>query len=258
MLRLLQIGSLFALGSMSVGLAGCAAAGASFAEEASDSMDGVTAQAALVVAAMDGMTPSVTPEEAANAAAANASTFWTEGCFTYLIDGATITYELTACSGTFGLVEVTGTVVVTYRATTSSFGFDITTTNLTIGESTVSYQLSGDVATDARNVRVTATGSAAGRRGHMISTEGTYDLRWNGSSGCAGIDGSWTTTVGPNSYTTSVSNWQRCNDNCPASGGSISYTGPNASVILTYDGSNKASWTSGEGGSGDLDLFCGG
>ncbi len=239
-------------------LCSCAAAGAQFADQASDSMDAVTVEAALIVASMDGMNAATTPEEAVNNSAANAGEFWTEGCYMWAIDGATITYELTECSGPFGLSMVTGTVIVTYRPTLSSFGFDISTTDLTVAESTVSFTINADVSTDARNVSVTTSGGASGRRGNRITREGSYDLRWNSSSQCAGLDGSWTTTVAGEAYTTSVTNWQRCADGCPASGGSISYRGPNGSVVLSYDGSNEASWTSAEGDSGTLNLLCGG
>jgi hypothetical protein len=149
-----------------------------------------------------------------------------------------------------------GTITVTYRETASAFGFDVTTTNLTIGEAMVSYTASADVATDSRNARVTSSGSATGRRGHAIAYEGTYDLRWNGSSECAGIDGTWTTTIGARTFTTQVVGWQRCGDGCPTDGGSIGYTGPSASVVVSYDGTSQASWTSGGGGSGTIDLFC--
>ena len=215
MLRSAFLGMLLALGAT---VSGCAAAGTDLAEEASDSVDAVTAEAALVVSAMDGITASTTPEEAANAAAANAGTFWTEGCYTYLIDGASVTYEMTSCSGPFGLAQVTGSITVTYRPTTSSYGFDITTTNLAIGDASVSYTLMADVATDARNVRVTSSGNATGRRGHVVTHEGTYDLRWNGSSSCAGLDGSWSTTVGARTFTTQVAGWQRCGSSCPTGG----------------------------------------
>ena len=238
-------------------LCSCAAAGAQFADQASDSMDAVTVEAALIVAAMDGMNAATTPEEGANNSATNAAEFWTEGCFMWTIDGASITYDLTECTGVFGLKAVTGSVTITYRETASSFGFDITSTNLAIGDATVSFTVNADVSTDARNVSVTTSGGATGRRGHVISREGTYDLRWNSSSTCAGIDGSWTTTVGGLAFTTAVTNWQRCANDCPANGGSISYTGPDASVVVSYDGSSEASWTSGAGGSGTLNLNCG-
>ena len=239
-------------------LSSCAAAGAEFADQASDSIDAVTVEAALVVASLDGMNAATTPEEAVNNSAANAGAFWTEGCYMWTIDGATITYELTECVGLFGLTEVTGTVVITYRPTRSSIGYDITTTDLAVGQSTVSFTINADVSTDARNVSVTTTGGASGRRGHTITRDGSYDLRWNSSSQCAGIDGSWTTTVAGQPYTTSVTNWQRCANECPANGGSVGYAGPNGSVTITYDGSSQASWTSAEGGSGTLDLLCGG
>lgn len=253
MARLAHWSSLIAL---CVSLCGCAAAGARFAEEASDSMDSVTAEAALVVASMDGMSASVTPEEAANANAANAGAFWSEGCFTFLVDGASVEYTLTDCTGPLGLVGVSGQVTITYRDEGSSFGFDITTTNLTVGEASIEYSVSAEVATDVRNVTVSTTAQVTGRRGHTVGYSGTYDLRWNGSSECAGIDGSWTATVGANSYTLSVSGWQRCGRRCPVDGGSISYVGPNASIIVSYDGSSEASWTSGAGGSGTVNLFC--
>jgi len=242
----------------SILLCSCASAGAEFAEQAGDSIDAVTVEAALIVASMDGMSAGTTPEEAANASATNAAEFWTDGCFMWTIDGASITYTMTACAGPFGLTAVTGSVTITYRETGSAYGFDITATDLMVGESSVSFMVSAEVSTDGRNVSVTTSGGAAGRRGHMITRDGSYELRWNGSAQCAGIDGSWSTTVAGQSFTTAVTNWQRCANDCPASGGSISYTGPNASIVVSYDGSNEASWTSAEGGSGSLGLLCGG
>jgi len=237
-------------------LVGCAPEGQGFAEQASDNMDAVTAEAALIVSSLDGMTATTTPEEAVNANAANAATFWTEGCFTFVIDGDSITYTLTGCSGPFGLVEVNGEITITYRMTRSSIGFDITTADLTIGEASVSYTVNADVATDARNVSVSSMGSITGRRGSSISYSSSYDLRYNASSECAGVDGSWSATVGAASWTTTVTNWQRCADRCPQSGGTVTYSGPARSVTLTYDGSDQVSWTSDSGGSGEVELFC--
>lgn len=237
-------------------LGGCAPAEQSFAEEASDNMDAVTAEAALIVASLDGMSATTTPEEAVNANAANAGTFWDEGCYVFTIDGDTITYTLTDCRGPFGLVGVSGDVTITYRMTRSSIGFDITTSNLTIGEASVSYTINADVATDARNVSVDSMGSTTGRRGNSITYSGSYDLRYNASSECAGIDGSWSANARAAAWTTTVTNWQRCADRCPQSGGTVRYAGPARSVTLTYDGSDTVSWTSDNGSSGEVELFC--
>jgi len=237
---------------------GCTAEGAIAAEQAADSMDSVEYEIAWIAHAIDGMTASTTPEEAANASAANAGAFWTDGCFSYTIDGASITYTLTDCAGPFELAGLSGSVMITYREAGSSYGFDIVATDLMLLGTTVSFVVSGDVSTDGRNVNVTTSGSVLGRRNHMISHTGAYSLQWNGSSQCAGIDsGNWETTVEGNTYTTAVTNWRRCGTTgCPASGGSISYSGAGSFITLTYDGTRRATWTSGAGGSGTVTLFC--
>jgi len=245
--------ALFALFAMN----GCTVAGAIVAEKAADSMDSVEYEIAWIVHSMDGMTASVTPEEAANASAANASNFWTDGCFMWAIDGPTITYTLTECSGPFGLAMVSGTVAITYRDAGTSYGFDIVANDLTVHDTTVSFDVSADVSTDGRNVSVTSSGSALGRRGHMLSRSGSYNLQWNGASMCAGIDrGSWETVVEGDTFTTNVSNWRRCGASCPGMGGSISFSGPRSSVTLTFEGTRQATWTSDSGNSGTLPLFC--
>ncbi|MBX3269183.1 MAG: hypothetical protein KF729_02915 [Sandaracinaceae bacterium] len=237
-------------------LTGCASPGARAAEQVSDAVDAMTVEAAFVIAGMDGMTASVTPEMAANAAAANAASFWGAGCFTYLIDGGRVTYELDECTGPFGLERVTGTVTVGYRSTASAFGLDVTTADLTVGDAAHALDVRADVATDGRNARVTTTSSGTGRRGHSVARTGTYELRWNASSRCAGIDGSWT-TGGGSEHPTTVTNWQRCREACPAAGGSVSFAGPDGLVTVSYDGTRSARWSSATDGSGTVDLHCG-
>lgn len=239
-------------------MTGCTAAGAIVAEQAADSMDSVESEIVWIAHSIDGMTASTTPEDAANASAANAAAFWTDGCFSYSIDGGSITYTLDDCGGPFELAGVTGSVTVTYRESGASYGFDIVATDLMVHASTVSFMVSGDVSTDGRNVNVTTSGSATGRRNHMISHTGTYSLQWNGSSECAGIDsGTWNTTVDGETFTTTVTNWRRCGaTGCPAAGGSIGFSGPRSFITLMYDGTPEASWTSGAGGSGTIRLFC--
>jgi len=236
---------------------GCASAAGVVAEKAADSMDSVEYEIAWIVHSMDGMTAGVTPEEAVNASAARAAEFWTAGCFMFSIEGATVTYTLTDCGGPFEIVRLSGTVTITYNDTGSGIGFDIVASDLTIRENTVSFSISADVATDGRNVSVTTSGSVLGRRGFMLTRNGTYNLQWNGSSECAGIDsGSWETTVEGEAFATSISNWRRCGINCPAAGATVSFSGSGTTVTVSYDGTRQASWTSSGGESGSLRLFC--
>src|SRR5262249_29562189 len=85
------------------------------ATEALDSAEVVQSEGAVFVAGTDSLTVQMSGEQAAVSAAASAKTFWQpSGCVTASASGTTVTYTLNDCTGPFGLVHVSGTVVVTY------------------------------------------------------------------------------------------------------------------------------------------------
>src|SRR5689334_8165169 len=85
------------------------------ASAALDSNDSTTTESALLVASTDGTETSASANDAAGTAAVRArATFQHSTCVTATAAGNVVTYVLKDCSGPWGLVHATGTVVVTY------------------------------------------------------------------------------------------------------------------------------------------------
>jgi len=228
-------------------LVGCEAALSIYASQAADTADSVGQESALLVAATDGMTSEMTAEEAATAAEANAGSFYEPAdCYSATAAGATVTYELNDCTGPFGYVHVTGTVEVTYRVGSGGLGFDAETTDLAIDEATVSFTASGEITSegDARTLTISTDGTVTGRRGHVLTRTGDYTSTWDPTTECLAIDGSWMTTVDEDTWTTTISGFEKCGTSCPADGGRIAWEGPRASLTVEYDGTNRAGWMS--------------
>lgn len=237
-------------------LAGCSEY-PTYAEHAAESIDTVAMEAMFVVAAMEGMTPLTTPEEAAQNAASQADRFFSEGCFTTSLDGPAVTYQMVDCEGPFGYSGITGMATVTYRDTMPGVGFDVITQGLTIGGSDARFTTSGEISSDVRSVQITTMAEVVGPRGILLARDGSYTLRWGQTTQCAAVDGSFTTTVQSNVWETTVSEWQTCPSDCPSMGGMVTFTNADLGTItVSYDGSTKASWNASEDGSGEVTLIC--
>ncbi len=182
------------------------------------------------------------------------------GCFTKTVSGATVTFVLTDCTGPYGLVHLTGTLTAVY-ARDPAGGVDVTITGsgvkangavLDLNATVVATQTNG-----VRNATVTTHATGTGARGFALTREGTYDLSYDPTAECLTLDGSWTTTVGLKTASTTIANYTRCKGTCPAAGGSLVHTTrAGAAVTVTYDGSANAAWASSNGKSGTLALTC--
>lgn len=237
----------------------CQPSAALYAAQAADSMDSVGQESAFLVAASDQMTSEMTPEGAATTAAANAGTFFRPaGCYTATASGARVTYVLNDCTGPFGYVHVTGTVVVTYRVGIAGIAFDAETTELEINQATISFTTSGSVAIigDERQVTASTEATVVGRRGHVMTRSGSYTMSWNPVTECFGLDGSWTASVDDASWTAAVTQYEHCVGGCPM--GELSWNTSGTRLTIVFDGSNEAAWMT-EGRrerEGTVRLFC--
>ena len=63
-------------------------------------------------------------------------------------------------------------------------------------------------------------------------------------------------TVGAVSYSAMIAALTRCPNKCPAMGGSATLSGGGKSATVSYDGTNKAKYTLGDGTSGTITLPC--
>src|SRR5262249_8177269 len=98
-------------------------------------------------------------------------------------------------------------------------------------------------------------GSGTGPLGNMITRTGNYTVGWDTAAGCLSLDGSWMTTVGARTWTTAVTSFRRCQNQCPSSGTIDYHGGFCAHVTLTFNGSAVAQWTT-TNASGTVNLLC--
>src|SRR5262245_61556294 len=234
---------------------------AASAVEAVDSADVVQNEGAVFVAGTDSLTLQMTGEQAAVSAAGSAKTFGQpSGCVTASASGATVTYTFNDCTGPFGLVHVTGTVVVEYSLAAGGILAHATANDLLVNGASmdIDAQALYSVSGTTRRLAVTTAGAGTGPRGSAITRSGNYVLTWDAATSCLGLDGNWSTTIGGYQWWTQVSGFDKCGSQCPAAGGSISHHGglSGITVQVELDGSAIASWSASNGRSGKIGLFC--
>jgi hypothetical protein len=232
-----------------------------YAEQAVDSADVSSNEAAILYASVDVTTPEMSAEEAATAAWTNAGVYWQPaGCIVASQDGATVTYEVTDCTGPFGLVHVSGMVVVVYSVAADGLHAVATADALDVNGGSMDVDAEGILSFDGstRVLDVTTHGEGVGPRGTAFTRDGDYTVSWDPDTECFGLDGSWSTTIGLRRWSTDVSAFDKCGEGCPAAGGHVSYHGglSGVTVDVDFDGSSTAAWESSRGSSGTIDLFC--
>lgn len=253
------------ISSLSLALVGCGrGVEADGADDADESAAVSSAESALTAELSDeaAQPASTTPENlAASSAMRVQNRFKPQGCAVATQSGATVTYVLTNCTGPYGLVKVSGTLVAVYsRAAGGGVNVVITGNGLKANDSTIDVN-STVIATQSNGVKkaeVTINGNGTGPRGNSFTRKGAYTITFDTTAECVTVDGTWTTgSARIASASTVVSGYQRCKGSCPASGGSIVHTAANKTVVtLTYDGSATASWSSSTGRSGSVNLQC--
>lgn len=181
------------------------------------------------------------------------------GCLTTTVSGATVTYVFNDCTGPYGMVHLTGTVVGVYsrpagggvQGVFTSTGFKVNAAVIDLNSTVNARQANGEKTADV----VTDT-SGTGPRGNQFTRNGAYTVTFNPTTECVSLNGTWTTKSGVRTSSTTVSDFTRCKGQCPAAGGTIVNTNPRTVVTLTYDGSGTASWTTANGRTGTVTLQC--
>jgi len=196
-------------------LAGCGGAqggsgtDSASAAEALDANDSTTSESAVLMASTDGTESSASASAAATTAAGRArGLYQPAGCVTATAVANVVTYTLVDCSGPWGLAHVTGTVVVTYTADAAGIHAAAVTTGLSINGATMNatsnatYTVNGS----AKKLVVQTQGSGVGAFGTSITRNGSYTLSWDDASMCGALDGAWSTMIGNDTWSTSISN----------------------------------------------------
>jgi len=181
--------------------------------------------------------------------------------------GNAVDYVMTACTGKWGRITVTGTVHVVYTANADcSVDAVATGTGIKVNKATVDLDATAHFTRDANGVEKIAvsTRSKGGGENVQLDHTGNYTVIRDMGTGvlCRSLDGSWSTNWsaarGMATTSTTATGIQKCGDACPAAGGTVVHNGFGGRVVtVTFDGSNVAKWESSKGKSGTVDLECG-
>ena len=181
------------------------------------------------------------------------------GCLVVTDDTAasTATYAFHDCTGPHGLVTVDGTINVAYSAPSSTelkLSFSITEPFTITGvkgrqaildtwAATADITASGaDLATRTLDWSGRLVGQT--RRGVAFDHSSSWELSWTLGGDCLGESGTSSGTAGKLAVTTTVKDFQVCDDSCPAAGSEI--TVADSTNHLSYDvtyGTDTATYT---------------
>lgn len=234
------------------------------AQSADEAASAVSAESALLTVVGDGIEEGASLEDATVAAMANAESFSPSGCAVATTESAlgrtTVTYVMDDCTGPFGLVHVTGTLVTELRVMLASGALQMvaTTEGLQINGATLNIEATAMRTTSGGTevYSVTSSTDGIGERGGRFSRSGSFDVRYTPATMCLALDASVQTTILGVTWTASVAGLERCADMCPSSG-TLTWMGPSNTLSLTYDGTSTAMWRNeARETSGSVMLFC--
>ncbi len=253
-------GFLLSLAMVAVGCGGTT--DSAIAEDADESVSVTSTESALTSELSDEVAQpaSATTEQlAADATTRVPKAFSPSSCVTAVQAGPKVTYTLVNCTGPYGLVTVSGTLVATYsRASTGGVQVVITGTGVKANKAIIDVNATviSTQAGSTRSASVTSTASGSGPRGIALSRDGQYTVTYDSETSCATVNGSWKTNVGARTSTTTVTNYARCKGACPTSGTIVHDTPRSTAVTINYSGAETAAWTTSTGRSGTVNLLC--
>jgi hypothetical protein len=232
------------------------------AEDADESTVVTSSESALTTELSDEVTQpmSVAASELATAASMRVrSHLQPPGCLTSTVNGATVTYVATDCTGPYGLVHVTGTLSAVYsRTTTGAIQVVVTGTGVKVNGATVDINstVKASQAGTVKKAEVVSDSSGTGPRGNTITRNGAYTATYDPTAECMSIDGTWMTKAGIRTGSTVVTGLKRCKGACPAAGGKVVHTIARTVITVSYDGTPTAAWSASNGKSGTVTLQC--
>ena len=177
-------------------------------------------------------------------------------CATAKVTGSTVTYTFNSCTGPYGLVSVTGTMLATY-AMVSGGGVTVTMLGLNLKANGDTLNLNATATVSgvlpSRTATVSSMTSATNERGQTIAHSGNYTAAWDGM--CMTLNGAFSTQIGLLGWSTTITDYKRCLGMCPVSG-SVVITSGASSATVTFAGSSTVSFKDGKGNSGTVTLAC--
>lgn len=191
--------------------------------------------------------------------------FWFQpaGCEQTTVDpsGQSATFVFDGCTGPLGLVELTGTVSVTWQTASSQLTLDFSAQNFKINRATIdSWQATAVVTADGdqRTLTWNATLSGTTGRGRSFDRTNQKTVQWTVGVPCIEVTGQSTGTILGARLQTTFTTWKRCADSCPQSGSEIQVKnlGNGDDIDIRYLGGPTADLTL-DGKTEEIGLACG-
>ncbi len=252
--------ALFAIASSAL-LPSCAIVDELLAEQAVDSTELSQNEAALFLSVVEDLLGTMSEEQMAATAAAQSNLRFPGGCVQATAAGTKVTYVLTQCSGRYGLSRVNGTMEVTFLKVAGGLQVHLVTANLKINRSVLKIDSTATITWSgaAASLAVTSLCEGTGPRGNTVVVSGAYEVTFDTASECLDLQGDWSAQVEQKTWTLSITDFARCANTCPKSGGKIAFQGgiKGVTVQVEFPGTDQAPWSSSRGSSGVLQLECG-
>lgn len=191
--------------------------------------------------------------------------FWFQpaGCEQTTVDksGQSASFVFNGCTGPLGLVELTGTVDLSWQTATDQLTLNFTAQNFKINRATIDSWQATAVVTASGNDRTmtwNATLSGTTGRGRSFNRTNQKTLQWTVGVACLGVTGQSTGDILGAKLQTTFTTWKRCADSCPQSGSEIQVKnlGNGDSIDIQYLGGPSANLTI-NGKSEEIGLACG-
>ncbi|MGE0546002.1 MAG: hypothetical protein AB7O24_25660 [Kofleriaceae bacterium] len=233
---------------------------ASTAEQAIEASESAEAEGNLMMATIDGseMADGDTSEQIAVSIGANVAVRWNpSGCATVQRNGLQLSIVYNNCTGPRGLVNVTGQLDLEVSLSLDGA--------IVVHASSADLMVNGaQLAMDANaeyrlgiaehTLTVMTHSSGTGPRGNAIEHNGDYMIAWEPAVQCAQIAGEWSTTVDERTRSHEV-DLRRCLNQCPV-GTIVQRFDADASLTVTFDGTDHASFMASTGATGTVAISC--
>ncbi len=173
--------------------------------------------------------------------------FQPAGCVTATVDTTTqsATYVFNECTGPFGLVEVDGTVTVTWTVANGELTLRYSAIGFKVNRATLnSWQATGVVTANGTSREMVWTASLTGTtgRGRTFTRTNDKDIRWTVGEPCIAVSGESDGTILGAHLRTTIVSFQRCAAGCPQADSEIKVEDldDGRSIDIKYSGGPEA------------------
>jgi hypothetical protein len=189
--------------------------------------------------------------------------FQPAGCLQVTVDKLKeqASYVFAGCTGPLGLVELNGTVNVSWSTSGGALTVDFSAADFKINRATITQWSATAVVTAngaARELKWTGMLSGTTGAGRPFQRTNDKDLKWTVGVECLSISGQSTGNILKANLQTTIVDYQRCADSCPQAGSEIQVKNLDNgdSIDIKYAGGPTATLTL-NGKSEPIGLACG-